>query len=129
VCGTDHRLRGERIAKRRAAGHSARRRSTTLLVAIAGLTVLPALAMAVEKASAGRGERAPSVTLYDDAGWNEAKQDDPAPCAPENCAKGDFAGRGGSGRLPEPASWALMLIGAGGVGALARRRRSLPSEA
>jgi len=29
-----------------------------------------------------------------------------------------------TGGIPEPASWALMLIGAAGVGALTRRRRS-----
>ncbi|HEY0436902.1 MAG TPA: PEPxxWA-CTERM sorting domain-containing protein, partial [Phenylobacterium sp.] len=31
--------------------------------------------------------------------------------------------------VPEPASWALMLVGFGGVGALARGRRRTPSVA
>jgi hypothetical protein len=29
-----------------------------------------------------------------------------------------------SGGVPEPASWALMIMGFGGVGALVRRRRN-----
>jgi hypothetical protein len=34
----------------------------------------------------------------------------------------DLAGVGG---VPEPATWAMMLIGFGGLGAVLRRRRSL----
>ncbi len=31
--------------------------------------------------------------------------------------------------VPEPAAWAMMLVGVAGVGALARRRRALPTAA
>jgi hypothetical protein len=34
-----------------------------------------------------------------------------------------FASPGGAGGVPEPASWALMILGFGGVGSLVRRRR------
>ena len=36
-----------------------------------------------------------------------------------------FGGGGGGGATPEPATWALMLIGVAGVGAITRRRRTL----
>lgn len=34
-------------------------------------------------------------------------------------------GGGGTGGVPEPASWALMILGFGGVGAVVRRRRAV----
>jgi hypothetical protein len=47
----------------------------------------------------------------------------PDPCLganpPPSC------GGGGQGGVPEPATWALMIMGFGGVGALMRRRRSV----
>ena len=36
-----------------------------------------------------------------------------------------FGGGGGGGATPEPATWALMLTGVAGVGAITRRRRTL----
>lgn len=35
----------------------------------------------------------------------------------------DCGGGGGAGGVPEPATWAMMIIGFGGVGAIIRRRR------
>jgi hypothetical protein len=35
------------------------------------------------------------------------------------------AGAGGAGGVPEPAAWALMILGMGGVGSLLRRRQGL----
>jgi len=40
-------------------------------------------------------------------------------------AAGQFRVGGIDGAIPEPASWALMLTGFGGIGALLRRRRAL----
>jgi hypothetical protein len=40
-----------------------------------------------------------------------------------------FGGGGGGDATPEPATWALMLIGVAGVGAITRRRRTLEFEA
>lgn len=37
----------------------------------------------------------------------------------------DFSLAGGAGAVPEPASWALMILGFGGAGALIRKRRRL----
>jgi hypothetical protein len=36
-----------------------------------------------------------------------------------------FATNGG-GTIPEPATWAMMILGFGGIGAMLRRRRPLP---
>jgi len=36
----------------------------------------------------------------------------------------DGCGRGGGAGVPEPAAWAMMILGFGGVGALLRRRRT-----
>lgn len=38
----------------------------------------------------------------------------------------DLDGGGGGNEIPEPATWALMIMGFGGVGAMIRRRRNLP---
>ena len=35
----------------------------------------------------------------------------------------------GGGAVPEPASWAMMIVGFGGVGAAMRRRRTLTAAA
>lgn len=74
--------------------------AVSLLVALAGLTAAPALAK-------GGGK--------------------PSSCASVSGPANVPCGRSGGGRtraVPEPASWALMLLGAAGVGALARRRRA-----
>jgi hypothetical protein len=54
---------------------------------------------------------------------------------PQSLRVADLAGTGtlsdaggGAGGVPEPASWALMTVGFGGMGALLRRRRSLASQ-
>ena len=70
------------------------------------------------------GERIASISLYDVGGWFEGKQYEVTRCTMLACPTGGFGGGGGAGGIPEPASWALMLIGAAGVGALTRRRRS-----
>jgi hypothetical protein len=36
----------------------------------------------------------------------------------------EAGGKGGGGGVPEPASWAMMLVGFGGLGAMMRRRRA-----
>jgi hypothetical protein len=36
-----------------------------------------------------------------------------------------FATNGTGGGIPEPATWAMMILGFGGIGAMMRRRRSL----
>lgn len=75
------------------------------------------------------GERIASISLYDVGGWIEGRQYEVTACTALTCPTGGFAALGGTGAVPEPASWALMLIGAGGVGALARRRRRIASLA
>ena len=41
------------------------------------------------------------------------------------CTAGCDGGGGGQGGVPEPATWAMMIMGFGGVGALMRRRRTV----
>ena len=41
------------------------------------------------------------------------------------CDRGCDGGGGGQGGVPEPATWAMMIMGFGGVGALMRRRRTV----
>jgi hypothetical protein len=52
----------------------------------------------------------------------------PDPCLlpnpPSRCG-GDDGGGGGQGGIPEPATWAMMILGFGGVGAVMRRRRTV----
>ena len=43
----------------------------------------------------------------------------PPPCSGLNCGSSVF----GSAAVPEPAAWALMILGFGGVGTMLRRRR------
>jgi hypothetical protein len=38
---------------------------------------------------------------------------------------GDCGGGGGGNEVPEPATWAMMIMGFGGVGAMMRRRRTM----
>jgi hypothetical protein len=128
VSRIDRGVCGDGTAERCGSRRAGRGGGAALLVAIAALTASPAMARVVEKRRPPVGERVPSVSLYDAADWNDGKQDEAAPCIRKSCPSDAFAGRSGFGRLPEPASWALMLIGAGGVGALVRRRRGLPSR-
>jgi len=44
------------------------------------------------------------------------------------CVNGDCGGGGGN-EIPEPATWAMMIMGFGGVGAMMRRRRSAMTPA
>jgi hypothetical protein len=46
-----------------------------------------------------------------------------AACTGDFAATG-FATTGGGGGVPEPATWAMMILGFGGIGALMRRRRT-----
>jgi hypothetical protein len=41
------------------------------------------------------------------------------------CDSGGDCGGGGGNEVPEPATWAMMVMGFGGVGALMRRRRTM----
>ncbi|MGH6909562.1 MAG: PEPxxWA-CTERM sorting domain-containing protein [Phenylobacterium sp.] len=53
-------------------------------------------------------------------------------CADAGCTSfvtTGFATNGGGGPVPEPATWAMMILGFGGVGALLRRRRLQPAIA
>lgn len=68
------------------------------------------------------GARVAIVSLFTKGGWSEGKQYEVTECTAQSCPNGGFGGGGG---VPEPASWALMLIGAGSVGAIMRRRRGL----
>jgi hypothetical protein len=78
------------------------------------------------------GERVASVSLYDAGGWYEGKQFEVTLCTLLACptggfhrdpnGHGGFGAGGGAGGVPEPASWALMLVGAGLVGACVRTR-------
>lgn len=45
----------------------------------------------------------------------------PPPCSGSNCGIGGFGGAA----VPEPAAWALMILGFGGVGAMIRRRKAV----
>jgi hypothetical protein len=60
-----------------------------------------------------KGETIKSVELVNDGGFKEAKQFEFNPI--------NAAG------VPEPATWAMMLVGFGGLGAVMRRRRQLPA--
>ncbi|HEX7945747.1 MAG TPA: PEPxxWA-CTERM sorting domain-containing protein [Phenylobacterium sp.] len=42
-----------------------------------------------------------------------------------SCTAGCDGGGGGQGGVPEPATWAMMIMGFGGVGTLLRRRRTV----
>jgi hypothetical protein len=44
------------------------------------------------------------------------------------CVGGDCGGGGGN-EIPEPATWAMMILGFGGVGVMMRRRRTATSPA
>ena len=53
----------------------------------------------------------------------------PPPCL-ENCGPPPCTGACGGGQVPgvpEPAAWALMIVGFGGAGAMVRRRRAVAS--
>ncbi|WP_394762204.1 PEPxxWA-CTERM sorting domain-containing protein [Phenylobacterium sp.] len=48
----------------------------------------------------------------------------------QNCGGGfTLKGGGGAGGVSEPASWAMMLVGFGGLGFALRRRRALQETA
>jgi hypothetical protein len=55
-----------------------------------------------------------SIELIDTGGFEEAKQFTFSPSS---------LGKGGGGGVPEPASWATMLMGLGAVGAVLRKAR------
>ena len=100
-----------------------------MFIVVVGLLASPAMVHAAETTSPSpASERLAPVKLYDDTGWNQGKPDAATPCDGGACADSGIGRQRGAGRLPEPASWALMLIGAGGVGALARRRRAADRE-
>ena len=62
-----------------------------------------------------------TVTAAFGSTWSNARlfSTETAPCTGPGC------GGGGAGGVPEPATWAMMIIGFGGVGAIIRRRRIL----
>ena len=72
------------------------------------------------------GERVKIVSLFTAGGWFEGKQYEVTACTADSCPNGGFGGGGGGG-VPEPAAWAMMLLGVAGVGGLTRRRRAAPS--
>ena len=66
-----------------------------------------------------------SVTTAFGSTWSNARlfSTETAPCTGPRCGSGG----GGAGGVPEPTTWAMMIIGFGGVGAMIRRRRMLPA--
>jgi hypothetical protein len=47
----------------------------------------------------------------------------------QGSGRSDFGSNGFAGRVPEPASWALLVAGFGLTGAAIRRRRALATAA
>jgi hypothetical protein len=66
-----------------------------------------------------------ATTLYlgvaDACGYNGSPND----CYTDNGGVFTVTANGAAGGVPEPAAWAMMLIGFGGLGAAVRRRRAL----
>jgi len=67
-------------------------------------------------AAPGSGEQISKVTLQIDSATNSSSP---------ILAAGQFRVAAIGGAVPEPAAWAMMIVGLGGIGGLARRRRRL----
>jgi hypothetical protein len=90
-------------------------RPATLAAAIL-LSGAPAFADPLMGAEGTKGFESANGLVPEQAG--------PAPAGPVHVVRGAHNASGGS--LPEPASWGLMIVGFGGMGAVLRSRRRRP---